>query len=75
MKVLVVLEPVDGRKGIDGRAQPFREKLKEDPFSGCLLLFRNRVGTTRILFVYDGQGLWLARKLLSRGRFLGWPSG
>jgi hypothetical protein len=36
MRVLVAIEPVDGRKGIDSLAQLCQEKLAEDPFSGCV---------------------------------------
>ncbi len=36
MRVLVAIEPVDGRKGIDSLARLCREKLAEDPFSGCV---------------------------------------
>jgi hypothetical protein len=38
MRVLVAIESVDGRKGIDSLAQLCQEKLAEDPFSGCVLL-------------------------------------
>jgi transposase len=48
--------------------------LDEDPFSGCLFLFRNKSGKTLTLLNYDGQGFWLARKRLSKGRFRWWPS-
>lgn len=34
MRVLVAVEPVDFRKGIDGLAGVTREKLSSDPFSG-----------------------------------------
>lgn len=74
MRVLVAVEPVDGRKGIDSLAQLCREILDEDPFSGCLFLFRNKSGKTLTLLNYDGQGFWLARKRLSKGRFRWWPS-
>ena len=37
MRVLVAIEPVDGRKGIDSLARLCQEKLAEDPF------FRMRV--------------------------------
>ncbi len=40
MRVLVAIEPVDGRKGIDSLAQLCQEKLSEDPFSGCVFVFR-----------------------------------
>ena len=39
MRVLVAIEPVDLRKGIDGLAQLCREKLGADPFSGYLFIF------------------------------------
>lgn len=42
MRILVAIEPVDLRKGIDGLAQFCREKLAADPFSGCLFIFRSR---------------------------------
>jgi transposase len=75
MRVLVAVEPVDGRKGIDSLAQLCREQLEEDPFSGCVFLFRNRRGTTLTLLAYDGQGFWIAKKRLSKGRFQWWPTG
>ncbi len=75
MRILVAVEPVDGRKGIDSLARLCREKMAEDPFSGCLFLFRNRSGTTLRGLVYDGQGYWLVQKRLSQGRFRSWPKG
>ena len=44
MRILVAIESIDGRKGIDSIAQLCREKLAADPFSGCLFIFRNRSG-------------------------------
>ena len=69
MRVLVAIEPVDGRKGIDSLAQLCREKLLEDPFSGCVVIFRSRSGTAIRLLTYDGQGYWLVQKRLSKGVF------
>jgi transposase len=43
-RILVAIEPIDGRKGIDSLAQLCREKLDADPFSGYLFLFRSRSG-------------------------------
>ena len=74
MKILVAVEPVDGRKGIDSLARLCQEKLAADPFSGCVFIFRSRAGTAIRLLVYDGQGFWLAQKRLSKGRFGWWPS-
>jgi transposase len=75
MRILVAVEAVDGRKGIDSLAQLCREKLQADPFSGCLFLFRSRSATSLKILVYDGQGFWLAQKRLSKGRFPWWPQG
>src|ERR1041384_7633554 len=73
MRVLVAIEPVDLRKGIDGLAQLCREKLAADPFSGCLFIFRSRRGTTIKTLAFDGQGYWMAQRRLSTGRFKWWP--
>jgi transposase len=73
MRILVAVEPVDFRRGIDGLARAAREGLGEDPFSGDVFVFRNRRGTSVKLLVYDGQGFWLAQKRLSSGRFRYWP--
>jgi transposase len=75
MRILVAVEPVDGRKGIDSLAALCRQKLAEDPFSGCVFIFRTRSGTTIKMLSYDGQGYWLAQKRLSQGRFKCWPGG
>jgi len=74
MRILVALEPADFRRGIDGLAQLCRQRLQQDPFSGCVFVFRNRRGTALKVLVYDGQGFWLCHKRLSRGRFRWWPS-
>ena len=73
MRVLVAIEPVDGRKGIDSLARLCQEKLTEDPFSGCVFIFRSRRGTTVRVLTYDGQGYWLLIKRLSPGKFRWWP--
>jgi transposase len=73
MRVLVAVEPVDFRRGIDGMARLCREALASDPFSGTVYVFRNRRGTAVKLLVYDGQGFWLCHKRLSTGRFRCWP--
>jgi transposase len=51
IRILVAVEAIDGRKGIDAIAQLCREKLNADPFSGYLFIFRTRRGTAiRVLF-------------------------
>jgi transposase len=74
MRILVAVEAVDGRKGIDSLVQLCREKLDADPFSGCLFVFRSRRATSIRILTYDGQGFWLAQKRLSKGRFIWWPT-
>jgi transposase len=74
MRVLVVVDSVDFRKGIDGLAQVCRAALREDPFTGAVFVFRNRRHTAVKLLVYDGQGFWLCQKRLSNHRFRFWPA-
>ena len=73
-RVLVAVEPVDFRRGIDGLAKMCRETMRADPFSGTVYAFRNRRRTAVKLLVYDGQGFWLCHKRWSAGRFRYWPS-
>jgi transposase len=75
MRILVAVESVDGRKGIDSLVRLCQDKLAADPFSGCVFIFRSRRATSIRLLAYDGQGFWLAQKRLSKGRFVWWPSG
>ena len=75
MRVLVAVDPVDFRKGIDGLAEVARQELSRDPFSGWVFIFRNRRSTAIKALVYDGQGFWLCQKRLSRGKFRHWPGG
>lgn len=74
MRVLVAVQPVDFRRGIDGLARLCRADLRTDPFSGTVFVFRNRRRTAIRLLVYDGQGFWLCYKRLSAGKFRWWPS-
>lgn len=75
MRILVAVEPCDFRKGIDGLGGICRTFLEEDPFSGCVFVFRNKRATAIKILVYDGQGFWLCQKRLSKGRFRWWPDG
>ena len=71
LRILVAIETIDGRKGIDSLAQLCREKLAADPFSGCLFIFRSRSGKAIRILTYDGQGLWIATKRRSAAVRLG----
>ena len=74
LKVLVAVQPVDFRKGIDGLAAVCKSSLERDPFAGTVFVFRNRRATAIKVLVYDGQGFWLCQKRLSEGRFRWWPT-
>lgn len=74
-KIWLATLPVDFRKGIDALRALCLQRLKQDPFSGALFVFRNRGLTALKILVYDGQGFWLCTKRLSAGQFKGWPSG
>ena len=73
MKILVAVEPVDFRKGIDGLAAVCRQRLDKDPMSGALFVFGSRRRHALKCLVYDGQGFWICQKRLSTGRFTRWP--
>ena len=57
MRILVAVEPVDFRAGIDALVAACRKRLQADPFSGALFVFGNRARTGVKIVVYDGQGL------------------
>ena len=73
LKILLAVEPVDFRKGIDTLAAVCKERLAQDPLSGILFVFRNRSGTALKMLVYDGSGYWLCLKRFSQGRLRWWP--
>ncbi len=75
MRILLHVEPIDFRKGIDGIAAVCRGELADDPLSGSLFVFINRSRNALKLLVYDGQGMWLMTKRLSQGKFRWWPKG
>ncbi len=56
MRVLVAIEAVDGRRGIDGLGQICRSVLLANPGDGTMFVFRTRSGKAIRLLVYDGQG-------------------
>lgn len=73
MRILLAVEPVDFRKGIDGLAALCRQALGSDPQAGALFVFRSRRGHAIKCLTYDGQGFCIFQKRLSQGRFRSWP--
>jgi transposase len=74
LRILLAVEPVDFRKGLDSLAALCRNQWQQDPFSGTLFVFRHRQATALKLLVYDGSGFWLCLRRLSSGKLLWWPT-
>lgn len=74
MRVLVAVEPVDFRKGIDGLVAVCRQRLQAEPMSGVVFIFGSRRRRSIKMLAYDGQGFVLCQKRLSEGRFQWWPT-
>lgn len=72
-KLLVAVQPIDFRKGIDGLRVICQQQWQADPFSGHLFIFRNRNSTSIKLLIYDGNGFWLCHKRFSSGKLKWWP--
>ena len=73
VRVWLATGHTDMRRGFDGLALMVQEKLKHDPHSGQLFVFRGRRGGLIKVLWHDGQGMCLFAKRLERGRFI-WPS-
>jgi transposase len=73
VRVWLATGHTDMRKGFPGLALLVQEKLKTDPHSGHLFIFRGRRGGLVKVIWHDGQGACLFTKRLERGRFI-WPS-
>lgn len=74
-RILLAVQPVDFRKGIDGLIGLCRQRLNENPLLGTLFVFTNRRRTALKLLIYDGQGFFLIMKRFSQGRLRWWPDG
>ena len=74
-KVVLMHEPVNFRKGIEGMAAVARVVLELEPMDGTVFAFLNKGRHMLRLLFYDGGGFWLCTKRLSKGRFTSWPKG
>src|SRR5881409_4536239 len=75
-RILLAVNAVDFRKGIDGLIGLCRQRLNENPLLGTLFVFTNRRRTALKLLIYDGQGFFLILKRFSQGRLRwGGPMG
>lgn len=73
-RLLLAIECVDFRAGIDGLVALCKTKLTVDPFSGMVFVFTNRKRTAVKLLMYDGNGFWLTMKRFSKGKLAWWPT-
>jgi len=69
---MVATRPVDFRKGMDGLAALVKERMRADPFSGVVWVFRARRADRVKLVWWDGTGLVMLTKRLESGNFR-WP--
>ena len=74
LKIMLAIEPVDFRQGIDRLAALCQQQFGQDPMSGALFVFRNRRATALKLLIYDSQGYWLCLKRFSQGKISWWPT-
>ena len=73
-KLLLAIDSVDFRAGIDSLAAICKTKLSADPLSGVVFAFTNRKRTAVKLLMYDSNGFWLAMKRFSTGKLAWWPT-
>src|SRR2546430_16336888 len=70
---MVATQPVDFRKGAEGLAALVRERMRVDPFSGVIYVFRAKRADRVKLIFWDGTGVVLVAKRLEDGKFR-WPA-
>ncbi len=63
------LDPVDMRLGFDGLYALVGNRLKADPLSGHLFIFRNRTANRLKVLYWGGHGLCLWCQRLEAGRY------
>ena len=73
MRILVAIEPLDFRKGLNSIVAYCKQGLELDPYDGTLFIFRNRARTAVKIVCYDGIGYYLIYRRFSRGKLAWWP--
>ena len=68
-RVFLCLVPTDMRKSFDKLAALVADTIRQDPLSGHLFVFRNRVADRMKVLFWDRSGFCLFYKRLERGRF------
>jgi transposase len=72
VRVLVATKPVDFRRGADSLAALAQEGLKQNPYSGVVLVFRAKRADRIKIVSWDGTGLVMLWKAMDQGAFK-WP--
>lgn len=62
VRIMVATKPIDFRKGHDSLAAMMKNKLRKDPFSGTVFVFRAKKADRLKLLYWDGTGLVMAYK-------------
>ena len=73
-RIFVALVPVDMRRSFNGLFADVQTVLSQDPLSGHLFVFTNKLKNRLKILTWDGSGLWVCAKRLEKGTF-GWPTG
>lgn len=69
VKLWYAPEPVDMRLGFDGLFALVHNRLRADPLSGHLFIFRNRTADRIKVLYWGGHGLCLWAQRLEAGRY------
>jgi len=72
-RIFLVAGPTDMRKSFDSLSGVVRTALGDDPQSGDLFVFCNRVRNRLKVLYVDESGVWVCAKRLERGTFA-WPA-
>lgn len=72
-RILLAVEAIDFRAGIDRMSALCKSKLEADPFSGMIFAFTNRKRNAVKILIYDGNGFYLCLKRFSKGKLAWWP--
>jgi transposase len=73
-KILVAINPIDFRCGIDSLGGLIKNNYRKDPMDGTLFVFTNRRKDGLKFLYYDFQGYWLCHKRFSCGKLSWWPA-
>jgi transposase len=69
VRVFLCTRPTDMRKSFNGLCGLAEYVLKQDPLSGHLFVFRNRIRDRLKVMYWDGDGLAIWYKRLEKGTF------